>query len=52
MCVCIPYIYIKYKIFMIYITDTDVICLNISQRVIGKYCLFIFKEAVYRVLKV
>lgn len=37
---------------MIYtIIDTDVLCINISQRFMIKYSLFIFKEGVYKVLK-
>lgn len=36
---------------MIHIVDTDVDYFTISQRVIMKYSLFIFTEAVYRVLK-
>jgi len=33
------------------IIDTDVVCISRSRRIMIKYSLFIFKEAVYKVLK-
>lgn len=37
-------IYVKYMYDIIYLIDTDVVCLNRSQRVMMKYSLFLRKQ--------
>lgn len=49
--VCAFIIYVKYMYVVYNVIDTDVVCLNSSQSIMMKYSLFIFKKAVYKVLK-